>query len=53
MTAPGIQWLTRDLRSFNPEKQARQHDPEWRYRRRWMGTPWAEAQADLESAAPS
>lgn len=57
MTAPGILWLTRDLRSFNPEKQAEQHDPEGRYRRRWlagwMGAPWARAQADLESAAPS
>ena len=43
------------FRIFNPEKQAEQHDPEGRYRRRWlagwMGTPSAEAQAYLESAA--
>ena len=53
MTVPGILWLTRDLRSFKPENQARQHDPEGRYRRRRMGAPWAKAQAELESAAPS
>jgi deoxyribodipyrimidine photo-lyase len=42
------------FRIFNPEKQAEQHDPEGRYRSRWlagwMGTPSAEAQAYLESA---